>query len=59
MSAEPKLNDYEPGLANAKVSVAAMWKRLEALESVAEDPVKVKAWAKQVWNELGKCEVAP
>ncbi len=53
----PRLNTYDPKYANAKVSVQAMWKHLEALEAIADDPAKVKAWGEGVWLELQKCEV--
>jgi hypothetical protein len=34
-----------------------MWKRLEALEVVADDPAKVKKWGEGAWLELQKCQV--
>jgi hypothetical protein len=53
-----KLNQYTPGLANAKVSLKAFWGYLEDLELAAEDPAKVSAWAEMIHDELGKCEAA-
>lgn len=53
-----KLNHYTPGLANAKVSLKAMWGYLEDLELVADDPAKVSAWAEIIHDELEKCEPA-
>ncbi|MBM4275388.1 MAG: hypothetical protein FJ134_13145 [Deltaproteobacteria bacterium] len=35
----------------------ALWKQLEALVAVADDPLKVKEWAGKIHDELGKCEV--
>jgi hypothetical protein len=52
-----KLNNYDPKYVNAKVSTAAMIERLDALEALADNPAKVKAWVKAVWKELMKCEV--
>ncbi len=52
-----KLSTYAPQSANVKVSVAAMWKHLEALDAVTNDPAKVKAWGEKVWRELQGCEV--
>lgn len=50
------LSTPTPGLANAKVPVAALWKHLEDLEAVADDPAKVREWAGKVHDELGKCK---
>ena len=54
----PKLNDYTPGLATAKVSVAALWCHLEALEAIANDPAKVKNWGEKIFKEIQACQVA-
>jgi hypothetical protein len=53
-----KLNHYTPGLANAKVSLKAMWGYLEDLELAADDPAKVSAWAEMIHDELEKCAAA-
>lgn len=53
----PKLNDYDPKYANAKVSVVALWKHLEDLKAKASDPVKVKNWARKIYFEVLKCKV--
>jgi hypothetical protein len=53
-----KLNHYTPDLANAKVSLKAMWGYLEDLELVADDPAKVSEWAEKIHDELEKCEAA-
>lgn len=58
LAAPPELNAYDPKYANAKISVAALWEHLEALEAIADDPAKVKAWAEKIHDELGKCEAA-
>lgn len=57
-SQAPKLSTYTPGLANAKVSLKAMWGYLEDLELAANDPAKVSAWAEMIHDELQKCEAA-
>ena len=59
MSIQPKLNDYESAIANAKVSVTAIWKHLEILEAIADDPTEVKKWSRRFWDELSKCELVP
>ena len=51
-----KLSEGPAQTAHARVSVAVMWERLEALEAVADDPARVKKWVKAVWLELGKCQ---
>ena len=51
------LKDYNPKYANVKVSGAAMWKHLGALEAIAHDPAQVKVWISRVWGELDECEV--
>lgn len=53
----PKLNFYDSQYANAKVAMAPFWKHLEALDAVANDPDKVKAWGENLWSELAKCQV--
>ncbi len=52
-----KLSDYTPDLANAKISVAALWECLEDLETMADDPVKVKKWIKKIHAQILKCRV--
>jgi hypothetical protein len=52
-----ELNNYDPNYINVKVSLAAMFERLQALDTVADNPAKVKAWGERVWKELGNCEV--
>jgi hypothetical protein len=52
-----KLNDYDPMYANAKVSVAAMWKHIATLETLADDPAKVKKWGEKLWRELDVCQI--
>jgi hypothetical protein len=52
----PNLNAYEPEYVTAKVSVAAMNEHLKALDAIADDPAKVKAWGEKLRDELGKCQ---
>lgn len=51
-----KISDCRPDLANAKVSVVAMWEHLNTLNEVADDPAKVKKWGRQIWKELSECK---
>jgi len=53
------------GTIHARVSVVAVWQKLEALDALANetlsrgvrvDPAKVKEWREQFWRELGGCK---
>jgi hypothetical protein len=54
----PKLSAYEPGIANAKISIVSLWKHIEALDAIANDPAKVKEWAVKIHDEIQQCQVA-
>jgi hypothetical protein len=53
-----KLSDYTPGLANAKVSIIALWRALDRLGDVANDPDGVGQWITDFHDEIQKCQVA-
>lgn len=54
-----KLSEGPPNTAHIRVSLAVMWKRLEALDAIVNDPAKVKKWSDQTWRALDKCQVVP
>lgn len=51
---EPELKD--PSWAKVNVSATALQKHLEDLETMADNPAKVREWAGKVYGELQECQ---
>jgi hypothetical protein len=54
----PELSAYEPGIANAKISIVSLWKHLEVLDTIINDSSKIAKWGENILAELWKCQVA-
>jgi hypothetical protein len=50
-----KLSAYAPSIANAKVSVISLWKHLEELENMVDDPDQLHQRDMKIHDELQEC----
>jgi len=54
-----KLREGPPQTAHVRVSMVVIWRRLAALEALADNPAEVKKWSDQTRRELNNCYVTP
>jgi hypothetical protein len=54
-----KLREGPPQTSHLRVSMVVMWRRLAALEALADNPAEIKIWSEQTRRELNKCHVTP